>query len=132
MGFCCKGVSEIPSVPFHFLAVKQTKSHNMIFVPNAQIKRLVLYKIVVNYKAVIFFFLGFDMDCFMSSSEGNDSNLCSEEKFYYYMGSILCFFLILNPSFWSLVTTRNLRFQLLHHPTPYPRPSPVSHMDFKY
>lgn len=34
-------VSEIPSDLFHFLAVKQTKSHNMIFIPDPKIKQLV-------------------------------------------------------------------------------------------
>lgn len=61
MGFCCKGVSETPSVLFHFLAVKQTKSHNVIFIPAPKIKQLVLCKIMANCKVVIFF-SGFDMD----------------------------------------------------------------------
>lgn len=54
MGFCCKGVSEIPSVLFHFLAVKQTKSLNVIVMCDPKIK--VLCKITVkNCKVVIFF-----------------------------------------------------------------------------
>lgn len=91
MGICCKGVSEIPSVPFHFLAVQQTMSHNMIFTPDPKVKQLVLWKVMVNSKVVIFF-SGFGMGCFVSSSDGNDSNLCSVEYFYDYMVSILCFF----------------------------------------
>jgi len=93
IGFCCQGLSEIPSVLFHFLVVKQTKSHNMLFIPDPKIKQLVSCKIMVSCKVVIFF-SGFGMDCFVSSSEGNYSNLCSVENLFDYTVSILYYFKI--------------------------------------
>lgn len=60
----------------------------MIFIPDSKSRQLVLCKIMLNCK-VVTFFSGFDMDCFIWSSEGNYSNLCSVENFYDYTVSIL-------------------------------------------
>lgn len=85
-----RGVSEIPSDLFHFLAVKQTKYHIMIFIPDPKIKQLASSKIMGKCR-VVWDLFGFDTD-FVSSSGGSFSNFCSLENVHGYMVS-LSFFL---------------------------------------
>lgn len=108
MGFCCKGVSKILSVLFNFLAVKQTKSHNVIFIPDPKIKQLVLCKIMANCKVVIFFFwLWYGLLDIILWAKLFKSLLCG--KFLWLHGiNPLLFFSKIPAS--GVLTTRNLRF----------------------
>lgn len=56
-----RGASEIPSDLFHFLAVKQTKSHNMIFIPDPKIEQLASSQIMGKCR-VVWDLFGFDTD----------------------------------------------------------------------